>query len=209
MDMPPMLDASSDPLPFQHWIIEGVLSATPEMVTAAAQAFPKDTCTDMQTMPQAVLEVMLPMMTNEFAKELGELLGMDGLVPDHWDFKLEAMRRWESVRPYLERTHAQNGMERAAVMIVFLNELWPEEWGGGLELWSLKPPGPVKTIFPHLGRTVILTNGWDSYHGVSPISPRATMSRNTLAIFYLRPDSGGPRREKALFIPVRETVNNA
>ena len=50
-------------------------------------------------------------------------------------------------------------------LLIYLNEDWPEAWGGDLELWDREGKRCVQRISPVFNRAVIFDTSNFSYHG--------------------------------------------
>ncbi len=70
-------------------------------------------------------------------------------------------------------------------MLVYLNEDWPEEYGGELELWSRDMQSCERRIRPLAGRCVIFNTTADSFHGhPRPLSCPDGKTRKSIALYY-------------------------
>jgi hypothetical protein len=77
------------------------------------------------------------------------------------------------------------GVERRLNLLVYLNEHWPEEYGGHLELWDRKMERCFHRIAPVMGRAVVFNTSLDSYHGQpDPVTSPPDRSRRSIATNY-------------------------
>lgn len=83
-------------------------------------------------------------------------------------------------------------LDRRVNMFIYLNDDWPEEYGGQLELWSKDMKMCYRKIKPKLGRFVVFSSTDFSYHGhPEPILAPKGRARRSLALYYYtngRPD---------------------
>lgn len=74
---------------------------------------------------------------------------------------------------------------RRVNVLLYLNDGWQEEWGGGLELWSRDMQSCVERIAPLFNRALIFNTDADSYHGLpDPLGCPDTVTRKSLALYY-------------------------
>jgi len=138
-----------------------------------------------------------------FCQMLTELTGIQGLISDpyltggglhqtatggrlkvHSDF---------NVHPILQLTRQLN-------MIVYLNEDWDEDWGGGLELWNRDMTQAEVVVAPHIGNVAIFTCSDISYHGLpDPITCPADRFRRSIAFYYFTADATTPEPRSTLW----------
>ena len=138
-----------------------------------------------------------------FCQMLTELTGIQGLISDpyltggglhqtatggrlkvHSDF---------NVHPILQLTRQLN-------MIVYLNEDWDEDWGGGLELWNRDMTQAEVVVAPHIGNVAIFTCSDVSYHGLpDPITCPADRFRRSIAFYYFTADATTPEPRSTLW----------
>jgi Rps23 Pro-64 3,4-dihydroxylase Tpa1-like proline 4-hydroxylase len=134
------------------------------------------------------LNILSELNSRAFIAFLRELTGIKGLIADpyfsggglhetcngghlsiHADFNIHGVMK----------------VERRLNLLIYLNEDWPEEFGGQLELWDKQMQKPVVEIAPLLGRAVIFNTSLDSYHGQpDPVSCPETRSRRSIATYY-------------------------
>jgi len=138
-----------------------------------------------------------------FLHALTQLTGIEGLIADpylagggqhqtgrggrlkvHSDF---------NVHPFLNLTRQLN-------MLVYLNEPWDEEWGGGLELWDRNMTEAQATIQPKMGQVAIFTCSDISFHGLpDPIACPEGTFRRSLAFYYFTADGNTPDPRSTLW----------
>jgi Rps23 Pro-64 3,4-dihydroxylase Tpa1-like proline 4-hydroxylase len=69
-------------------------------------------------------------------------------------------------------------------ILLYLNPVWHEEWGGHIELWDKTVKTCHYRSVPLLNRCVIFETSDISYHGVAPIVPSAEFVRQSFAAYY-------------------------
>lgn len=85
--------------------------------------------------------------------------------------------------------HTVPGWRRRINVLLYLNETWDPEWGGGLELWSTDMSDAVSTITPVGNRMLVFTTDEESYHGhPDPLTCPAGIARQSLALYYFTTD---------------------
>lgn len=98
--------------------------------------------------------------------------------------------------------HKGMNLLRRINLLIYLNDDWPEEWGGNLELWSTDMTERRAAVAPKLGRAVIFNTELDSFHGVpDAIACPPERSRRSIALYYYTAPEGGLAN-----VPTRTTV---
>jgi hypothetical protein len=69
-------------------------------------------------------------------------------------------------------------------LLLYLNPVWQEGWGGHIELWDRTVQSCHFRSVPQLNRCVIFETSDISYHGVTPIVPSAEFVRQSFATYY-------------------------
>lgn len=96
-------------------------------------------------------------------------------------------------------------VERRLNLLIYMNDDWPEEYGGHLELWDRNMKKCEKRILPTLGRAVVFNTSLDSYHGQpDPVTCPPERSRLSIATYYYTSSEEGIAR-----LPQRTTVFKA
>lgn len=101
--------------------------------------------------------------------------------------------------------HGRMKVERRLNLLIYLNEDWPSEYGGELELWDKEMTTRQKSVAPVLGRAVLFNTSLDSYHGQpEPLTCPPDRARRSIALYYYTAFPDGPAAA-----PKRTTVFKA
>ena len=97
---------------------------------------------------------------------------------------------------------AGRGKERRLNLLIYVNDDWPTEYGGELELWDREMKACVHRVPPKIGNCVVFNTALDSYHGQpDPVRCPPDRGRRSIATYYYTaPDDG------ILKLPERSTV---
>jgi len=119
---------------------------------------------------------------------LEKMTGIKGLVSDprFTGGGLHETRRGGHLSIHADfNFHPITKLRRRLNLILFLNEDWNPDWGGGLELWDKAMTHKVKSVTPDLGRAVIFNTDSDSYHGhPDPLEAPEDVTRRSIALYY-------------------------
>jgi 2OG-Fe(II) oxygenase superfamily len=69
-------------------------------------------------------------------------------------------------------------------ILVYLNPVWEESWGGKIELWDKDVAVCQHSFSPILNRCVVFETSETSFHGVTPIKCPAGHVRKSFAAYY-------------------------
>jgi hypothetical protein len=202
-ELPELRDRYRSASPFPHIAIDGFL--LPEVARAAVGEVPpvdrrhwtnyvhanerKFANTDPTTWGPTLQAVWQELTSPEFLAVLSELTGIPDLVPDP---SLEGAGLHQTKAGGFLNIHAdftvhphKRHWHRRANLLVYLNEDWPEAYGGDLELWSRDMQTREQVIAPIANRAVIFTTGADTWHGhPDPLRCPPDRARQSLAIYY-------------------------
>lgn len=144
---------------------------------------------DPNTVDSALVRNLLSELNGEpFLAFLEAMTGIQGLISDpyysggglhetlsgghlsvHADFNL----------------HHQMQVERRLNLLIYLNDDWPEDYGGQLELWDKKMRQAAKSILPIMSRAVVFNTTLQSFHGQpDPVRCPPDRSRRSIATYY-------------------------
>jgi hypothetical protein len=83
-------------------------------------------------------------------------------------------------------------LHRRLNILVYLNPLWEESWGGAIELWDEDVKNCVHSFTPVMNRCVLFETSDSSFHGVSQNrAPDGQVRRSFAAYYYTREAPAG------------------
>lgn len=136
---------------------------------------------------------------------LEAMTGIKGLIPDPYftGGGLHETKSGGHLSIHADfNLHRGMNVERRLNLLVYLNEDWPSEYGGELELWDRKMEKCHHRIAPLMGRAVVFNTSLDSYHGQpDPVKCPPDRSRRSIATYYYTASQDGLKT-----IPERTTV---
>lgn len=98
--------------------------------------------------------------------------------------------------------HKGLNLLRRVNLLIYLNDDWPADWKGDLELWSQDMKHRRVSVPPLMGSAVIFNTDLSSYHGVpDPVACPPERSRRSIAMYYYTAAVEGLAN-----IPVRTTT---
>ena len=75
-------------------------------------------------------------------------------------------------------------LHRRLNLLLYLNPVWQESWGGDIQLWDKDVRNCRQTFSPKLNRCVIFETSDISFHGVVPVASAALYPRISFATYY-------------------------
>jgi Rps23 Pro-64 3,4-dihydroxylase Tpa1-like proline 4-hydroxylase len=119
---------------------------------------------------------------------LEELTGIKGLISDPY-FEgggLHETKRGGHLGIHADfNIHGSLKVVRRLNLLVYLNEDWPIDYGGRLELWNKEMSECAVRVEPVFGRAVIFNTDLDSFHGhPDPLTCPPDRSRRSIATYY-------------------------
>ncbi|MGZ6909040.1 MAG: 2OG-Fe(II) oxygenase [Acidimicrobiia bacterium] len=145
------------------------------------------------TMPETwtplLRDIVDELQSPRFVSYLEKLSGIDNLICDE---TLEGAGLHQTRRDGFLNVHAdftvhpkRRTWRRRLNLILFLNEDWPPEWGGSLELWAKDMSRAEHTVAPVLNRAVIFDTSADSFHGYpDALTCPEERTRCSVALYY-------------------------
>jgi hypothetical protein len=123
-----------------------------------------------------------------FLAFLEKLTGIAGLIPDPHlrGGGLHEIRRGGALGVHADfNFYKRLNLYRRLNLLIYLNQHWPEAWGGDLELWDRSGKRCVRRIPPLFNRAVVFDTSNFSYHGhPRPLECPEDRSRKSLALYY-------------------------
>lgn len=142
--------------------------------------------------------------SEEFLGFLQKLTGIDYLLPDPYLFGggIHETRTGGFLVLHADfNKQKELGLDRRLNIILYLNEEWPDDYGGLLQLWERDQSACVKAVRPLAGRAVIFATGPDTWHGhPEPLAAPEGLSRKSLALYYYT------RKRDGIDVPTKTTV---
>jgi hypothetical protein len=137
---------------------------------------------------ETLREVLWELNSGTFLRYLELLTGIEGLIAD-------PMMQGGGIHQVLPggmlavhadfTRHRRYNLDRRLNVLVYLNEEWPADWAGELELWTPQMDRCARRIRPLAGRCVIFNTTADSFHGhPRPLACPDGMSRKSIALYY-------------------------
>lgn len=143
--------------------------------------------TDVSKFPDPVKKLNELLASPELIADLEYITGIDNLLADaslegggmhltgprgrldvHVDFNYVESKDWH----------------RRLNILVYLNEGWKDEWGGGVEIWDKDVKVCAGSFKPVLNRCVLFATSEISFHGVEPVTCPPDRHRISFAAYY-------------------------
>ena len=136
----------------------------------------------------SIRELLHELNSGTFLRFLEKLTGIEGLIAD-------PMLQGGGIHQVLPggmlavhadfTNHPRFNLDRRLNVLLYLNEDWPVEYGGELELWSPDMSRCERRIRPLAGRCVIFNTSQQSYHGhPRPLSCPSGQTRKSIALYF-------------------------
>lgn len=190
--------------PFPHVVMEKW--ANPSIVRNLNEEWPengwithshahsqKRGCSDWARFGEATRRNIHALNRPEFVNYLSDLFSIPDLTPD---MQLYGGGLHEALAGgFLDihadfNVHPHTGLIRRLNLLLFLNDVWLEEWDGNLELWDAERC--VVSVPPVGGTCVIFATSERSFHGhPRPLGCPSYLSRRSLALYYYSPQMPG------------------
>jgi hypothetical protein len=150
--------------------------------------------TDRRAFPEAIGSIVDALNAPAFVTFLSRLTGVDDLLADP---TLEGGGMHQSARGGFLNVHVDftahphhRDWRRRVNVLLYLNEVWDDAYGGHLELWAEDMSRCVRSIAPISNRCVIFTLGPTAFHGhPAPIACPPDHTRKSIATYYYTAES--------------------
>lgn len=199
--------------PFPHTVIDDVL--TPDAFAGAVAEFPavddpfwrgylhvnetKYSNTAPDTWGATLAGVAKEFCSPEFVAYLEALTGIQGLIPD-WSMDGGGLHQTLrgghlNIHADFSTHHVHENWARRVNILLYLNEQWPAEWGGQLELWDPEMTRCQARVDPAGNRMLVFTTSLDSFHGhPDGLTCPPGQARRSMALYYFTEESTAVRR---------------
>ncbi|HWI85580.1 MAG TPA: 2OG-Fe(II) oxygenase, partial [Sphingomonas sp.] len=135
-----------------------------------------------------VRNLLAELNSEPFLAFLGAMTGIEGLISDPYfaGGGLHETLSGGHLSVHADfNVHKDMKVERRLNLLVYLNDDWPEEYGGHLELWDKKMRAAARSVLPVIGRAVVFSTTLQSFHGQpNPLSCPPDRSRRSIATYY-------------------------
>ena len=173
--------------PFPHTVIDNFIS--PETVAQINREWPAHRWVkengkatrkwSRQRMPRTAREVA----KSVDPKMVEAATGISDLFrdPELFGAGLHCIPQGGFLKMHVDFNQHPNGWHRRVNVLIYLNEVWRDEWGGHLQL-GLESP---KLIAPIGGRCVIFETNDESWHGhPEPLACPEDVQRRSMALYF-------------------------
>ena len=190
--------------PFPHMVLENFLD--PDFAREVAASYPsydeardagrefravnetrKVQITDAESFPEPVKRLNEALSSRSFIEDLEYITGIDHLLYDEelrgGGMHLTGPSGRLDVHVDFNYVKSRD-LHRRLNILVYLNEGWKDEWGGGVELWDEKVRQKACTVKPLLNRCVVFATSEISFHGVEPVKCPEGHQRISYAAYY-------------------------
>jgi len=135
--------------------------------------------------------------SSTWVKFLEQLSGIPNIIPDpHYHgsgLHITASGGSLDIHADFNR-HKKYQLDRRINTFVYLNDDWPDSYGGHLELWGRDMKSCYQKIVPAMGRLVVFSSTDFSYHGhPQPQTCPQNRFRRSIALYYYT--NGRPAEE--------------
>lgn len=194
--------------PYPHVVLDQFLN--PEVAEACVREFParndvswnnythvnerKFAKSDPKRFPPTLQAVISELNSPRFLSFLEKLTGINGLLADA---SLMGGGLHQSSKGGFLNIHADftghphhERWRRRINLLIYLNPLWQEAYGGKLELWDQQMSRCVQTVAPIMNRAVIFRTDPDAFHGHPiPMNCPEDFARRSIALYYFTDES--------------------
>jgi Rps23 Pro-64 3,4-dihydroxylase Tpa1-like proline 4-hydroxylase len=173
--------------PFPHVVIDDFLS--PEVVHAINVEWPRDWHKEAGKFNHKWSQQRLPFTAAGIAQSFDiriaeEATGISGLFsdPDLFGAGLHCIPSGGFLKMHVDFNQHPKGWHRRVNVLIYLNEIWRDEWRGHLQLGV---GADAKRIAPIGGRCVIFETNEQSWHGhPEPLACPEDVQRRSLALYF-------------------------
>lgn len=143
--------------------------------------------TEYAKFPEPTQRLADALASDDFRRTLEKITGIENLA---WDERYEGGGMHQTASSGLLDVHvdfnynAELQLFRRLNLLLYLNPVWEEQWGGLVELWNADVTHRHHAFNPVLNRCVIFETSEISYHGVTPVQSPQGVARKSFAVYY-------------------------
>jgi Rps23 Pro-64 3,4-dihydroxylase Tpa1-like proline 4-hydroxylase len=170
--------------PFPHIVLEDFLNLKPDDMAGVYPGpdwahwnkrndyyqFGKMYCRDTDIIPPLISSMFYELSSPPFLRFLESVTGIDGIIPDPYyeGGGLHCTGPEGILAPHTDfHYYDRLKLFRRLNLLLYLNPVWDESFGGCLELWKKGAKNPARLIVPKWGTCVIFQTDDHSVHGFS------------------------------------------
>lgn len=191
--------------PFEHIVLDNFFPT--DLALAASSAFPKLDCglwdyqddSDIELkyrstwqsefdIPDDILPLVRVMNSAPVLSAIGKILSIPKLMPDPYftGGGLNITARSGLLDVHVDGNyHDASGLNRRVNIILYLTELWRDEWGGHFGMYDSTGGVCEKKVAPFFNRAVIFHTHDKSFHGLpDPLCCPEEVTRKSLILYY-------------------------
>jgi Rps23 Pro-64 3,4-dihydroxylase Tpa1-like proline 4-hydroxylase len=168
-----------------YFVVDDLLPV--ELATGIYNAFPdpdsmklrkslrehKFVAAQMDRFEPVLEEAVYAFQDPRIVRKIGELLNMEGLLPDDQLYAggISLMGERQFLNPHLDNSHDHKRENfRALNLLYYVSPDWKIADGGNLELWPGGVENEPDTIANRFNRLVVMATDSTSWHSVSPVT---------------------------------------
>ena len=152
---------------------------------------------EVEKLPPSVRDVLYFLNSRPMLQFLEVLTGIKGVISDPYYVGggLHQIKPGGNLEVHADfNFHAKLKLDRRINVLVYLNKVWLEEYGGHFELWNRDMTAAEQKILPLFNRCAIFSTTSYSYHGhPTPLSCPPDRTRKSMATYYY--SNGRPEEE--------------
>ena len=151
---------------------------------------------------EAQRRILMEFNSSLFVTFLEKITGIEGLIPDPYfaegSFTMSTNGGYLDIHADFSH-HDKLKLERRVNVLIYLNENWKENFGGGLNLYD-EDLTKKKTIFPYGNSIAIFTTSDKSFHGFpEKIKCPKHIQRKSINLYYYTVPTKSREVKKILF----------
>jgi hypothetical protein len=153
---------------------------------------------DREILPAPIRTILDELNSDAFVELVTAITGIPGLRADHL---LEGAGLHQCDRGGFLNVHTDFNVHphrpnwrRRLNLLIYLNPVWDDAWGGQLELWDEHMERCVRRITPIFNRAVLFRTDETTFHGhPDPLECPDEVTRKAIVLYYYSEEAVAPR----------------